>query len=135
MDSSTTYIVFKHAHMTLALISFVGFIVRSFWAAQGSDLLQKKWVKISPHIIDTILLLSAIGLMVLIKVYPFTAAGAWLTAKLIALIAYIVFATFTLKKSKTRLSRLGFFTAAILSFAYIAFTAKTHAVVGLSFLV
>lgn len=134
MDSSATYMAFKHIHMTLALLSFTGFVIRSFWAAKGSAILNKKWVKITPHIIDTLLLSTAIALIFIIQVYPFTAAGAWITAKIIGLVFYIVFATFTLKKAKTRLSRSAFFILSILSFLYIGYTAKAHAVIGASFL-
>ncbi|MCK5881144.1 MAG: SirB2 family protein, partial [Sinobacterium sp.] len=67
MDSSVTYMAFKHLHMTLALLSFIGFVVRSFWAAKGSSLLSNKWVKVVPHIIDTLLLLSAISLVIIIQ--------------------------------------------------------------------
>lgn len=132
MDSSVIYMAFKHSHMALALLSLISFVTRSYWAAKASHLLEKKWVKICPHIIDTFLLLSAIGLIFIIKVYPFTAAGAWLTAKIIALVVYIIFATLTLKKAKTSFSRLVFFSIALFSFAYIGYTAKAHTVVGLS---
>lgn len=58
-------------------------------------MLEKKWVKVAPHIIDTFLLLSALTLCVLIGQYPFV--NAWLTEKLFAVIAYIIMGYMCLK--------------------------------------
>jgi len=120
------YMAFKHIHMTLALISILSFILRSIWAFQGSALLQKKLVKIAPHIIDTLLLLSAIALMLQTNIYPFTPAGAWLSAKLIALVLYIIFGVMTLKKAKNNPQRAIYFTLSLISFGYIFAVARAH---------
>ncbi len=45
------------------------------------------WLRVTPHVVDTLLLLAGIGLALLIRQYPFV--NGWLTAKLFALIAYI----------------------------------------------
>ena len=55
------YFALKHLHMLCAVISIIGFIVRGALRIQGSTLLQRKWLRITPHIVDTLLLLSAIG--------------------------------------------------------------------------
>src|SRR5690606_18120899 len=114
---------FKHTHMLCALLSFIFFITRGIWAFQGSALLQKKWVKISPHIIDTVLLLSAIGLVIAIRQYPFV--SLWVTAKLIGLVAYIAFGIMTLKKVKNTQQRAVFFGLSIATFGYIFMVART----------
>ena len=79
--------------------------------------MNKKWVKIVPHINDTILLITAIMLAVGIQQYPFT--QDWLTAKFIALLLYIVFGTFALKRAKERKNKIIFFILSILTFSYI----------------
>jgi uncharacterized membrane protein SirB2 len=109
--------------MNLALITLLFFLVRAFWAFQGSAMLQKKWVRICPHIIDTLLLLSAIGLVVEIHAYP--GFHQWLTAKLLGLVAYILFATLTLKKAKNAQQRALFFFLTLVSFGYIVAVAIT----------
>jgi uncharacterized membrane protein SirB2 len=114
---------FKHIHMTLALITLLGFLMRSTWAFMGSNLLEKKFVKIAPHIIDTLFLLSAIALMVLMQQYPFV--HAWLTGKIIGLVAYIVFGVFTLKRAKNNSQRAVFFLLALGAFFYTAKVAMT----------
>lgn len=89
------YLGLKHLHMMLAMISILGFVVRSIWLFKQSPLLQKKPVKILPHIIDTFLLLSGISLMVMSSQYP--AIFNWVTVKLVFIVSYILFGILTFK--------------------------------------
>ncbi len=118
------YLTLKMLHMICAVISIAGFIFRGTLKLQGSALLQKKFLKIAPHIIDTVLLLSAIGLMLTLQQYPFV--NGWLTAKLIGLFVYIFLGVYTLKIAKTQPTRIIAFVLAILVFAYIATVARAH---------
>lgn|SRR5690554_442834 len=120
---SSFYMPLKHIHMTCALISIIFFSVRAIWAFNGSALLQKKWVKITPHIVDTILLFSAICLA--IAWVQNGALPAWISAKLIGLVAYIFFGVMTLKKAKNAQQRFAYFALALLTFAYIVGVAFT----------
>ncbi|MFT6309556.1 MAG: putative membrane protein SirB2 [Halioglobus sp.] len=103
-------------HIGAVVISGTFFLVRGIWMLQGSDLLTTKPVKVLPHIIDTILLLSAATLAYTLSTYPF--ADAWLTAKLLALVLYIGFGVLTLR-GKTKAIRSAAFIAALLTFGYI----------------
>lgn len=87
-------------------------------------LLQKKWVKITPHIIDTALLVSAISLAILLGATPFN--SPWLLAKIIALLLYIVFGSIALKRGKTKTVRVTAWLIAQGIFLYIVLTALTH---------
>ena len=62
--------------------------LRGIWMLVDSELLNKKFVRIAPHIVDTVLLVTAFAMAWMIGQYPFTAG--WLTAKFVALIAYLV---------------------------------------------
>ena len=112
-----SYLALKHLHLTTILITFVLFTLRAFWMLTDSSKLQKKWVKVAPHINDTLLLLSAIGLTRVLHQYPFQAH--WLTAKLIGLILYIVLGTIALKRGKTKAVRITAMVGAYLVFFYI----------------
>ena len=114
----------KLVHMSTAFISISLFLLRGLWVFQASPMMNKKWVKILPHVNDTILLLSAILLMLSIQQYPFV--DAWLTAKFIALIIYIVFGMFALKRAKTIKNKSVFFILALSMFSYIVGVALTH---------
>ena len=118
------YLALKMLHMSFALLSIVGFIVRGLLKFQGSALLQKKFLKIAPHIVDTVLILSAIGLTISIGQYPFV--DSWLTAKVLGLIVYIFLGLVALKFAKTTPIRLLAFVLAIAVFVYIACVARAH---------
>ncbi|MBJ2128838.1 SirB2 family protein [Alteromonas sp. IB21] len=105
------YMMAKHLHLTAVGLSILFFIFRFIWSQLDANALSKKWVKILPHIIDTVLLGSAVWLCIILSQYPFV--NAWITFKLIGVILYIVFGLFALKKAKTTLSKWAFFIAAI----------------------
>lgn len=89
-----------------------------------SDMLQRRWVKVVPHIVDTLLLTSALIMVFWSGQYPFV--QSWLTTKVIALIVYIALGTIALKRGKTKAMRSGALLAAIVTFAYIVSVALTR---------
>ena len=122
-----SYLALKHLHMTCAALSGLFFFVRGIWMLLDSPKLQQRWVKIAPHIIDTILLASALTMAVWSSQYPFV--QNWLTAKLLALIAYILLGTVALKRGKTKTVRTAAFVAALAVFGYIVKVALTRQVI------
>lgn len=105
------YMMAKHLHLTAVALSVLFFILRFLWSQMDPTVLTKKWLKILPHVIDTVLLGSALWLCVILSQYPF--ATAWLTFKVIGVVLYIVFGLFALKKAKTAMGRWLFFVAAL----------------------
>ena|SRR3990172_2990208 len=114
----------KHLHITCVVLSISGFLVRGVWMMQESPWLQKKWVRVAPHIIDTVLLGSAILLAMQIRQYPFV--QNWLTAKVLALLAYIVIGAIGLKYGSTKKIRVSAWLVAIAIFLYIVLVALTR---------
>lgn len=108
-----TYYMFHGIHVLCATLTFVGFLLRGAWMIQGSPMLQKKAVRILPHVIDTLLLLSAVGLVIQTGQYPF--AVTWVTLKLLLLVAYIVLGLFALKRGRTQGIRMACFAAAVVT--------------------
>ena len=90
---------------------------------RGSRLMHRRWVLVTPHIVDTLLLTSAIIMVVLSGQYPF--AQSWLTAKVLALILYIVLGAIALKRGRNKTVRVWAFIAALTVFAYIGSVAMT----------
>jgi uncharacterized membrane protein SirB2 len=119
----TTYSIALMLHVGAVVISGTFFLLRGIWMLQGNDLLATKPVKVLPHIIDTILLLSAATLAHSLSTYPF--ADTWLTAKLLALVLYVGFGVLTLR-GKTKAIRSTAFIAALLTFGYIVGVALTR---------
>lgn len=122
-----SYLAIKHIHVTFAALSGLLFLVRGIWMLGESAMLQRRWVKIVPHIVDTLLLASAVTLAVWSSQYPF--AQNWLTAKIVALLAYIVLGMFALRLGKTRPVRIAAFIGALAVFAYIVKVAVTRQVI------
>lgn len=122
--SEMLYVIAKHVHVTAVALSFAGFFWRGLLMLTDSPLLRTRTVRVLPHVIDTILLLSAIVLAVTIRQYPFV--HAWLTAKVLALIAYIVVGAFALRYGRTRGARAAAWIVALAIFAYIVGVARTR---------
>ena len=118
-----TYFALKHLHVTFAALSGLLFLVRGIWMLSGSQRLQQRWVKVVPHIVDTLLLASAIVLAVWSSQYP--GQSPWLTAKLVALVVYIVLGAIALKRGRTKGVRTAAFFGALACFAYIVSVAVT----------
>ena len=119
-------LLLKHVHVICAVLSISGYLLRGVWMMRESPWLRKKWVKVAPHVIDTVLLGSAVLLTVRIQQYPFV--HSWLTAKVLALIAYIALGTVGLKYGRTRKIRIAAWLGAVAIFLYIVLVALTRQV-------
>lgn len=124
----STYLALKHLHLTTVILSFALFALRGLWMLVDSPQLQRRWVRIVPHLIDTALLASAIGLTLILQQYPFV--NDWLTAKVLALIAYILLGGIALRRGSTRAIRAAAWVAALATFGYIVSVALTRRPLG-----
>lgn len=120
----TILMVFKTLHILAALASFTLFSLRSYWKLIASSQLKQRWIKILPHIVDTVLLGTAVVMMVLIHQYPF--ADHWLTVKLVVLIIYILQGLAVLKFARNRSTIVVTWAVAQVLFFYIVAVALTH---------
>ena len=118
------YLAIKYLHVSCALLSGTFFLLRGVWMLRGSALLQARLVRIVPHLIDTLLLATAITLAVRSGQYPFV--QPWLTAKLLALCVYIALGTIALKPGRSHRIRAAAFFAALATFLYIVMVAITR---------
>jgi uncharacterized membrane protein SirB2 len=85
-------------------------------------LLERRWVKIVPHVVDTVLLGSALWLAWQLGV---DGTRGWLVAKVVALFVYIALGTVALKRGRTRGVRVAALSGALVTFGYIASVAVT----------
>lgn len=119
----SVYLLIKFVHVSSAVISFLGFSLRGYWMLVESLRLQNRISRVLPHIIDTVLLLSAITLVLMSRQYPFVVD--WVTVKIGLLVLYIVLGTVALKRGRTRRIRiiaLGSALVTILTIFYVAIT-------------
>lgn len=119
------YYFLKTLHITCVGLTFLSFSLRAAWMLRDVALLHSRWARTVPHVIDTLLLLSGLGLAWLLQQYPGT--QPWLSAKLLALLAYILFGSIALKRGKTKTVRVFALFAAYACFAYMLLVARAHA--------
>jgi uncharacterized membrane protein SirB2 len=93
-----SYLILKQLHITCVLLSGTGFLLRGIWMLTDSPWLQRPVVRRLPHLVDTVLLASAIAMAVISSQNPF--ATDWLTAKLVGLLLYIGCGTMALKRAQ-----------------------------------
>ena len=93
-----------------------------------SDNLNRRVVRIIPHIIDTILFIAAIALVMTLQLNVF--AQPWLLAKVTGLLIYIVLGTIAIKRGPSRQIRIIAFVSALAVFAYIFGVAMTKSPVS-----
>lgn len=99
------------------MLSIAGFILRGIWMISDSSLLNKKIVKVLPHIIDTIFIASGISLVIILGSEVLT--RPWLLTKLILLLAYIALGFIALSKQQAKPIKITAFIVAIAIFSYI----------------
>ena len=115
------YALIKHLHITAAVLSILFFVLRAYWSVAGSARLQGRFVKIAPHVIDTVLLVCGVILASMIG-----ADQPWILAKIVGLILYIVVGTIAIKRGKKPGTRAIAAIIAVLIFFYIVGIAISH---------
>ena len=117
------YTTIKIIHMSSAILSFAGFFIRGVLMLNDSTLFKAKFTKIAPHVIDTVLLVTAIILATLSSQYPIT--HNWLSAKVIGLLIYIALGLWAFRFAKTRLQKVFAWISALIVFILIVVAAVT----------
>jgi uncharacterized membrane protein SirB2 len=113
------YLILKPLHVSFVLVSYSLFLLRGIWMLRASPRLQRRWVRVLPHVNDTLLLASGITLAVLTHQSP--GSHPWLAAKIAALLVYIGLGTVALKRRQ-----LWAWLAAQAVFFYIVAVAVTR---------
>jgi uncharacterized membrane protein SirB2 len=113
------YTFTKHLHLTAVVLTIALFLIRYFWLIRGSDMLMKKWVKVVPHIIDTVLLGSAIALCFIVPWNPLN--HPWLWQKILLVVVYIFMGFYVLKKAHSNTTR---WTGFLIAMTCLAFAGK-----------
>ena len=118
-----SYAALKIIHVISVIFSYLLFILRGIWMMQNSPILQRRWVKTLPHVIDTVLLVSAVTLVTMIQHYP--GMSTWLSAKFGGLLLYIILGMMALRFGKSRKIKIISWITAQIVFFYIVLVALT----------
>jgi uncharacterized membrane protein SirB2 len=107
------YTAVKGLHVAAVALSWTLFFLRGVWMIADSPRLEARWVRVVPHVNDTILLLAGIYLATLVGLQP------WIVAKLVALVAYILIGMVAITRGRTKSTRVAAWVAAQCVFLYI----------------
>jgi uncharacterized membrane protein SirB2 len=119
-----TYTALKYVHLAAVALSFSLFFLRGVWMMLDSAQLSRRWVRIVPHVSDTLLLAAGIWLAFELRQAP--GASGWLTAKLGALPVYVGLGMLALRPGRSKRLRIGAWLAALAVFGYIVGVALTR---------
>ena len=120
---ATMYAVTKGFHYLTVVISIGFFLVRAAWMVQDSSRLGELWVRIAPHAVDTVLLVTGVLLVIQTERYPLP---DWLLAKLTAVLFYIVLGSLALRRAPTRTWRIVSLGGALVAAGYVVSVAFTR---------
>ncbi len=109
----------KILHLTFILLSISSFVARVFIAEKQPAMLEQKWLKIGPHILNSLLLLT--GFTLVFQGSWLSGEYGWIVAKLIALVAYVGLGIVAIKSEGPL--RWKAFAGALACFVYIALVA------------
>ena len=114
----------KFVHVAAVIASGSLFALRGLLMLARSRVANHPALRYLSYAIDTMLLTAALMLVTILHQYPFV--QAWLTAKVLLLVVYIVLGTFALKRGRTRRVQVTCYFAAMLVFAFIVSIARAH---------
>jgi len=121
--------ILKLVHVTCAFVSIAGFALRGYWMAVNNPLLQQRVVKVLPHVIDTLLLGSALSLLMVLQLSPLT--QPWISAKIIALLVYIGLGMVALRFGRSKRKRVSAWLLALLTAGYMISVAYSKSPLGI----
>lgn len=119
-----SHIALKHIHLATVAVSFALFLLRGVWMVFDSERLNRPWVRVLPHVNDTVLLAAGVWLAFMLRETP--GASPWLTAKLLALPVYIGLGVLALRPGRSKRVRVAAWLAALAVFGYIVAVALTR---------
>ena len=117
------FLLLKYVHILSVAVSFALLFIRGIWLLQFYPPAQEKWVKALPHIVDTLLVISALGML---YTYPPSGQGEWMTAKITLILVYLGVLVYLLKFARNFLQRLLAWVLASALFLFITSIAVLH---------
>ena len=117
VDAAMDYLTLKTIHQTAVALSITGFCARGLGALFDAAWIRGRLARSLPHAVDSVLLLSALGLAWTLRLNPLL--PPWLLAKIIGLLVYITLGIVALQPHRSRPVRAMAFLGALASVGYI----------------
>jgi len=128
------YATLKLIHVSAVTLSFCGFAARGLGVLCGAGWVRHRLTRVLPHVVDTVLLVSALGMLWILRLSPW--ATPWLRAKIVGLILYIALGVLALRRApsgraaRSQAMQLIAWVAALVVFGYIVSVALTKSARG-----
>lgn len=122
------YLVIKTLHQAAVALSVTGFFARGWGSLLGAKWTRNPVARTLPHVIDTVLLSSALLLAWMLRLTP--ATSPWLMAKIVGLLSYIALGMVALRPGRPTPVRAAAWVAAMLTFGWIVSVAITKNPMG-----
>ena len=116
------YATVKLVHQVAVVLSLTGFAVRGAGSLAGARWVASRAAKTLPHVVDTVLLVSALALAWMLRLTLDSAP--WLISKIAGLVVYIGLGVVALRHSRLRV-RAAAWVAALLTATWIVSVALT----------
>lgn len=116
------YLTFKLIHIVAVICSITLFLIRALILIRTTHQPKSRWLKILPHLNDTLLLVSALLMLYVADIVP-DSEHNWLTAKIIAMLLYILSGFYLFKLARSKRTQLITLFIALAFFSYIVHTA------------
>jgi uncharacterized membrane protein SirB2 len=123
------YLLLRHAHIGCAILSIALFVVRGGLMLAESPWQRNAVLRYLPHVVDSMLLTTALMLTTVIHQYPFSTG--WVTMKVVLLVVYIVLGSNAMKRGRTKRIRTAALVAALLTIGFLVSVARAHHPLGL----
>ncbi len=118
-----SYALLKFVHMGTVVLTALLFVMRGVLVIVTNRRPTSRFLRVVPHLVDVVLLATAVALSMAIQQYPLT--HGWLTAKVIGLVAYIGLGLVVMRFATHRLQRFAAFVGALVALAYVVSVALT----------
>ena len=113
----SAYLAVKALHVACVALGGLGFLLRGLVVLSGRPLPSSRWLRLVPHANDTLLLTAGIALAWMSRQYPFV--DAWLTAKVLAVTAYVVLGSVALKVGRRKGVRFAAWLGGMAVYGYV----------------
>jgi uncharacterized membrane protein SirB2 len=123
------YLPLRHVHIACAVLSIALFAFRGGLMIAKSPLLDGRVLRTLPHVVDTVLLTTALMLTTVVHQYPFV--HGWLTMKVVLLVAYVVLGSVALRRGRTKRARIVAFASALATVGFLVSVARAHHPLGI----
>ena len=114
---SLDYATVKVVHQGAVALSVTGFFVRGLASFAGAAWVRGRAARSLPHVVDTVLLLSALTLAWMLRLTPGNAP--WLLAKVVGLVLYVALGVVALRPGPPLALRATAWAAALATVAWI----------------